>query len=271
MGKMLGRPGAPDFLFVFGSHRGDQILAANADPVAAPPQPPGHVVLAGAGHDTVHGGWGHDIVLGGAGNDDIAGYPLVPLGRFAELILAEDRADLLFGGAGNDTLRGGGGTDWLDGGSGRDLLLGGSGADTLRGGAGNDALEGGTGADLLVGGAGADSFVFSFVTIYKAQQLPAGPGAARDVIADFQRGTDHIDLRGLQDAGEHGQFLGRGPLVDTGGLAVSYRFEGADTVLSLHVPHLDNPLLEQSPPVGLVDMEILLRGHVALQAGDIWL
>ncbi|MFO1091044.1 MAG: M10 family metallopeptidase C-terminal domain-containing protein [Hyphomicrobiales bacterium] len=58
--------------------------------------------------------------------------------------------------------------------------------DTLSGGTGNDTLIGGDGADLLSGGSGADHFVF------KGLQEMKG-----DVIQDFERGIDRVDLSGI--------------------------------------------------------------------------
>lgn len=81
-------------------------------------------------------------------------------------------------------LRGTDGGDRLTGDGRGDLMLGGGGADVLNGAGGDDILDGGSGADTLYGGAGADIFVF------------AADGAP-DVIADFEVGTDRIDLSGL--------------------------------------------------------------------------
>lgn len=80
--------------------------------------------------------------------------------------------EALAGGAGNDTLQGGA----LD-----DALTGGAGHDLLRGGAGDDILVDGAGRDTLQGGAGADVFALSL-------------DGEVDVIADFERGTDRLDL-----------------------------------------------------------------------------
>ncbi|MEM8548558.1 MAG: M10 family metallopeptidase C-terminal domain-containing protein, partial [Pseudomonadota bacterium] len=60
----------------------------------------------------------------------------------------------------------------------------GSGADTLRGNDANNRLVGNAGDDQLIGGGGIDTFAFSF-------------GDGFDSIADFELGTDLIDLRGL--------------------------------------------------------------------------
>nr|MDZ8019262.1 M10 family metallopeptidase C-terminal domain-containing protein [Nostoc sp. SerVER01] len=80
--------------------------------------------------------------------------------------------DDLFGGLGNDSLSGGGGNDSLFGEQGNDRLLGGAGNDTLYGGAGND------------------EFVFEYFdnSVVAKEQ---------DIVIDFQKGQDKIDLRTL--------------------------------------------------------------------------
>ena len=97
-----------------------------------------------------------------------------------------DADDSLMGGTGSDRLLGGSGVDWLMGGTGDDRLLGGSGVDWLMGGTGNDRLLGGSGADWLNGGSGADTFIF--------RNLSDSTLAASDIIDDFIRGIDKIDL-----------------------------------------------------------------------------
>ncbi|MGO4524986.1 M10 family metallopeptidase [Microvirga sp. 2MCAF35] len=88
-----------------------------------------------------------------------------------------------------NTLRGNGGNDKLYGLSGNDALFGGSGNDRLDGGAGNDKLYGQAGKDVLIGGSGADTFIF--------QSLNDSRGSSFDTIQDFRRGSDKIDLRGI--------------------------------------------------------------------------
>jgi serralysin len=83
-------------------------------------------------------------------------------------------ANTLYGTANADTIKG------LDG---NDTLYGLGGNDRIEGGNGRDVLIGQGGSDHLLGGADADLFVFQ------------GAWGA-DVIADFQNGLDHIDLRG---------------------------------------------------------------------------
>ncbi|NJL19579.1 MAG: calcium-binding protein [Leptolyngbyaceae cyanobacterium SM1_3_5] len=97
--------------------------------------------------------------------------------------------DKLLGLRGDDRLIGGAGDDALLGGAGNDILQGDRGNDTLQGGTGNDVLAGGLGKDRLVGGRGQDQFVTS-----KSQQ--AATLADADEVIDFQKGADHIQLRG---------------------------------------------------------------------------
>ena len=105
-------------------------------------------------------------------------------------LIGGNGAQTLTGGGEEDTLRGGNARDILIGGGGNDSLSGGNGADNLSGGAGNDRLAGGDGADRLngglgndrlTGGDGADVFVFD-------------AGFGRDVITDFTRGFDKIEI-----------------------------------------------------------------------------
>lgn len=70
------------------------------------------------------------------------------------VISASNRADEIFGLAGNDKLFGGSGNDILHGGEGSDRLYGGQGSDLIHGGAGNDILFGGSGDDVYSFAAG---------------------------------------------------------------------------------------------------------------------
>ncbi|MCF2148269.1 M10 family metallopeptidase C-terminal domain-containing protein [Desmonostoc muscorum LEGE 12446] len=91
----------------------------------------------------------------------------------------------------NDTISGSGNNDDLFGGLGNDSLLGGDGNDRLFGEQGDDKLLGGYGSDTLYGGAGNDEFVLeNFNDSVAAQNL--------DIVTDFQKGADKIDLRTLR-------------------------------------------------------------------------
>ena len=97
--------------------------------------------------------------------------------RFGDVMFGSRYGDQINGADGNDQVIGGSGGDNLNGGDGNDYLLGGVGNDTLTGGAGRDQLEGNAGADI-----------FRFV---KAADTP---GDERDVILDFLRNYDVIDV-----------------------------------------------------------------------------
>ncbi|MFM2062782.1 MAG: hypothetical protein RLZZ507_2452 [Cyanobacteriota bacterium] len=85
------------------------------------------------------------------------------------------------------------GSDSIEGTSGDDVIQGLAGNDTLSGLGGNDQLFGGLGSDSLIGGAGNDTFVFEYFNDFTlAQDL--------DIVTDFVRGQDKIDLRTIRIA-----------------------------------------------------------------------
>ncbi|MNV13121.1 Poly(beta-D-mannuronate) C5 epimerase 2 [compost metagenome] len=81
-----------------------------------------------------------------------------------------------------NTLTGNGAANVLDGGIGNDILSGGT---------GNDRLVGGAGKDVLTGGAGIGIFDFN------ALNETGLTSTTWDVISDFVRGSDKIDLSTL--------------------------------------------------------------------------
>ncbi|MGI9218816.1 MAG: calcium-binding protein [Hydrogenophaga sp.] len=178
------------------------------------------LVDGGADNDTLWGGAGSDSLLGGLGNDDLRG-----LGN-------------------DDALDGGDGLDTLLGGLGDDTLLGGLNADTLNGGAGDDLLQGGRQKDRLIGGAGAD--VFQFLN------LDTGVGAAADVIVDFTKGVDDIDLSAIR-AGQI--FIGSAAF---GNVAGQVRYAAATGVLQ-----------GDTNGDGVANYEIVLTGKPAITAADL--
>nr|WP_217345447.1 cadherin domain-containing protein [Noviherbaspirillum sp. L7-7A]MBV0879728.1 cadherin domain-containing protein [Noviherbaspirillum sp. L7-7A] len=78
----------------------------------------------------------------------------------------------------------------INGTNGADNLVGTTTADTISGRNGNDTLRGNGGRDTLTGGAGNDTFVYLAVT-----DSPASGNW--DLITDFTRGADRIDLTAL--------------------------------------------------------------------------
>lgn len=75
--------------------------------------------------------------------------------------------------------------------SGNDIITGSNYGDRLIGFSGNDKITGGWGKDILTGGRGADSFIFRSVS------ESAASVKAADVITDFERGKDKIDLSAI--------------------------------------------------------------------------
>ncbi len=134
------------------------------------------VLSGGDGVDLVDGGPGDDIAFGGNGSDRLSGQ----VGN--DILVGDAGNDVIIGGQGDDYLLGGEGQDTIWGDVGQDILNGGSGQDLLLGGAGNDRLNGGAGNDRIVTGPGNDIVVYQ-------------PGSGNDVVFDFQRGADKIDLK----------------------------------------------------------------------------
>jgi Ca2+-binding RTX toxin-like protein len=160
------------------------------------------VIKAGKGDDYAHGGPGNDLILGGKGNDELHG------GTGADVLFGEKGNDHLLGGPGNDLLIGGKGNDVLEGNTGDDTMYGGRGNDTLLGTAGNDRLIGGRGCDTLSGGSGKDTFVFGAQKSFFGFGCfsPCGFGFGHnkdgiDVITDFKRGDDTIEIDGAPKFG----------------------------------------------------------------------
>ncbi|MFD2175038.1 calcium-binding protein [Rhodobacter lacus] len=195
----------------------------------------GDDTLTGAlGDDTINGGTGDDTIEGGAG-DDVLG-----AGRGSDTVSGGAGEDAIGGGAGQDLISGDAGDDMIGGGAGDDTILGGAGDDFLAGGgrndlisgdAGNDTLNGGAGNDTLTGGAGADLFVF---TLGKAGNL--------DILTDFSRGEDLIQIAGLDKApgtGLQGFFEALSPTTVNyeGETAVQLSFAG-QTILCLGIDGL---------------------------------
>lgn len=227
--------------WLWGSGSGNETLTGNGGDDLLQAGDGDHVVNGGSGIDTYSmfqsatAGATVSLLIRGRGQDTGIGSVILTgienlSGSFhddvftgdsnANTLAGDEGDDRLSGGPGDDLLLGDGfihiasqfgtsgpiqtfldgafpGNDVLDGGSGNDILVGGGGDDTLLGGSGNDTLTGGNGEDVLTGGSGADRFVFGEIA-------DSNPGAA-DLITDFVRGSDIIDLSAIDaDAGEPG-------------------------------------------------------------------
>lgn len=142
----------------------------------------------GAGADTLLGGTGNDVYVvdntgdrvteqSRSGSDRVESSISYSLGSELEGLILVGSASI--DGVGNslaNQITGNTGNNRLEGGLGDDTLLGGAGADTLFGGAGSDQLTGGNGSDVFRFTSHADS---------------------GDVIRDFVRGADRIDLSAI--------------------------------------------------------------------------
>lgn len=158
------------------------------------------IIFGGSGNDVIDGGFGFDTMDGGSGSDTAdyrfyngttalnlsTGRVSFP-GNSTRIDTLKSFESARTGNAG-DVLTGNGKGNHLWGNGGNDVIKGLGGNDTLSGGSGRDTLVGGPGRDVLSGGPSADIYDFNAV---KESRV----GSNRDVISNFTRGSDHIDLR----------------------------------------------------------------------------
>ncbi len=153
------------------------------------------------GADAMKGGTGRDTMTGGNGNDSY--YVDVSGDRVIETNAASAGGrDTVYSTLSSTTL--GANVEYLTlltgalNGTGNTLankITGNSAKNTLLGGSGNDTLTGGAGRDTMTGGSGADDFDFNSIT------ETGKTSSTRDVIKDFVRGSDDIDLRDIDANG----------------------------------------------------------------------
>jgi Ca2+-binding RTX toxin-like protein len=126
-------------------------------------------------------------------------------------IAAPDRADTLYGSAGNDDIRARGGDDQINAKAGDDHIEAGAGSDVVDGGADQDTLIGGSESDVLAGDEGSDRiYAEDEITVGQAIALATGGigtgergdwldgGADDDVLVGFT-GNDAIMGGGGED------------------------------------------------------------------------
>ncbi|MND47399.1 Bifunctional hemolysin/adenylate cyclase precursor [compost metagenome] len=134
-------------------------------------------MVGGLGNDTYHVDNAGDVVSetsSSGGFDTVISSVTRTLGDFQERLILTGSAAI--NGVGNSL---------------SNTLTGNGAANALNGGAGNDTLSGGGGKDSLTGGLGNDIFDFNALS-------ESGPTSASwDVINDFARGSDRIDLSTL--------------------------------------------------------------------------
>jgi hypothetical protein len=270
------------------------------------------VVAMGADDDTLNStgtinGWitmgeGRDVMTGGANRDYIIeddGLDRYSAGAGADqfyLSQTDAFADTIDGGLGTDFLFLGdrgftvnlalntlrdtadtrtGNTDTLlnvervRGGVDADVIIGSARAESLAGGAGADAITGGGGKDILIGGLGNDVFVFNAASDSTVAR------AGRDMVLDFNRGQDDIQLTfdantlaGIANAGiqqfdyagiAYGNFTreGEGTAARFNAGELRYDYEAGNTILR-----------GDTNGDGLADFAIEFRGLIAFDATD---
>ncbi|WP_064691461.1 choice-of-anchor Q domain-containing protein [Rhizobium aegyptiacum] len=218
-----------------------------------------------AGNDLLKGGAGADVLDGGNGSDT-ASYAGSGAGVHVSLATwtatgGHATGDKLVS---IENLTGSSYDDVLTGGNnGGNVLNGRAGADKLDGGAGADVIIGGAGKDVMTGGTSSDTFVFKTAT-------ESGSGWDRDVITDFQKGVDKIDLSAIDangsaqgDATFHFQAQ-ENALFDKKAGALAWHYDdrdGSDHDATIVQADLNGD--------GIHDFEIQLQGLVHLGAGDL--
>jgi len=145
----------------------------------------GAATLTGNSLDnTLYSGAGSNLLDGSTGVDT-ASYLYAASAVSASLAVTTAQAT---GGSGSDILLA---IENLTGSNYNDRLTGNAAANLLNGGSGNDILIGGMGKDVLTGGAGNDIFDFNVVA------ETGLTSSTWDIISDFTRGADKIDLSTL--------------------------------------------------------------------------
>ncbi len=146
---------------------GDDVLRA----ISGEANPDYDLLDGGAGNDSYYVDTGADLTFEAAGGGIDTVYADIPVAGAGVYLYAHVENLVLLGstafGVGNEL------DNSLVGGDSSNFLLGGAGADSINGKAGND---------VLFGEGGADVFVFEV-------------GTGGDVVGDFARGVDRIDIR----------------------------------------------------------------------------
>ena len=231
----------PNLAFAtFRGEAGSDVIQGNAttlEEVDYRDSPAGIVVTmtndpAFPGFGNVRDGWG--------GVDIIRVIENVRGSEHADVINMDDRANAVWGYAGDDVMNGAGGADVLDGGAGGDRLSGGTGDDTLTGGAGADTLLGGSGSDHLLGGDGADRLIGGsgddVVTGGNGKDtFEFARGFGHDVIPDFEGGRKAGDVIVFDD----GIFAGFQDVLAASRQAGAHVVIEADPANSITLEHVD--------------------------------
>lgn len=226
--------------------------------------PATNVLTGGAGNDTLDGGAGNDTLVGGAGNDayvtdggdtitESSGSGTDTVQSSATATLGANLENLTL--TGSSAINGMGNTL-------NNTMTGNSSANTLNGGAGVDTLIGGMGRDLLTGAAGNDTFIFKNL-------VESGITATTsDVITDFVRGQDKIDLSSIDafaSSGANDTFVWKGTAAFSSATQGEVRYQKFDNTGSTN--DYTMVWIDNDRDTG-VEMAIRLTGLYNLSASD---
>ncbi len=232
--------------------------------------PDGTTVSGFDGIDTLYGAGGADILDGGPGNDAMAG----GLGNDTYIVDAAGDTVIEAGGGGIDKVRSSAislnlasysNVENLELSGTLSLALTGNAlANLLSGNAGTNTITGGRGRDSLIGGAARD--IFDFNAIAETGKT----SATRDIIGDFRRGTDDIDLRTIDaksgtSANDAFKFIGT---------QAFHKVKGELHYAILNPPGTANDKTIVEGDVtgdGKGDFQIELKGIIVLGGGDVLL
>ena len=152
-----------------------------------------NILDGGDGNDTYYTDDSNDVIIDSAGIDVLVSNVDASLvGReFLENLALDGAANYGTGNDGDNVIWGSDNSNWneLYGLSGDDWIFGRAGWDYIFGGDGDDVIVGGAGRDFISGGSGSD--VFDYYRVSESSRK------ARDVITDFERGSDLIDLSSI--------------------------------------------------------------------------
>jgi Ca2+-binding RTX toxin-like protein len=212
-----------------------------------------NALRGGAGDDALVSLGGNDILDGGDGLDTVS-FAGIATGVRVDLSVTGSQ---FIGGASQRLIS----IENVTGSAFADTLIGNGGANALNGGGGLDVLTGGLGRDTLTGGADRDVFDLNALA-----ESVVGAGN-RDVITDFQRGVDDIDLTGIDAntsrSGDQGfRFTGT---QEFGGKAGELRYQTFD-----HAGTANDVTVISGDVNGdrIADFEIEIVGIVQLSSGD---
>lgn len=156
-----------------------------------------NVILGNSGNNYIDGKSGTDTLAGGQGDDVYVNKDgdVIQEGtaQGIDLVMSAETFSLPAN-IENLVLTGSAAIDGT-GNGGNNVLVGNTAANSLNGRSGNDGVVGGIGKDLLTGGAGSDLFIFQGVLD------SATSSAGADVVADFVKGQDKIDLHSIDAFG----------------------------------------------------------------------